>query len=70
MAHLAVYNDGVQPIFGPKMLVNDRLRDSRSRSDLLDGGPRHAIIREKSAGHTDELFTTLTTGHPRMALGG
>ena len=70
MAHLAVYHDGVQPILRPKMFVDDWFGDSRGGGDLLDGGPRHAIVREEATRHDDELFTTLATGHPGPAARG
>jgi|UPI00003F4F34 hypothetical protein len=70
VAYLAVYDDGVQPILGPEMLVDDGFGDSRGSGDLLDGGPCHAIVCEEATGHADELFTALAAGHPRPALRG
>ena len=62
--HLAVDDDGVEPLLAAEVLVDDRLADVGAGGDLLDRGRLVALLAEQLAADVEQLLAPLGAGHP------
>src|SRR5690606_8761567 len=69
VVHLAIDHDGVEALFAPEVLVDDRLADLRAGRDLFDRGGLVAALGEDRAADLDELRAAFEGGEPGAALG-
>ena len=64
VVHLAVDDDGVEPLLAAEVLVDDGLGDLGAVGDLLHRGALVAALGEHGAADVDELGAPLGAGEP------
>ena len=68
LIHLAIDDNGVEPLLAAEVLVDHGLGDAGGGGDLLDADGFEALVGEQGPADGDELFSPLPAGHAHSGV--